>query len=169
MSVKIESEYWEAEFTQVSFSRGSSIPAIKLTLKSDLVNLMVYELGNGVNIATVGKNGWRTDSGHTVYSGVLTDTNRGFVEAHVNPTLRAEPLYIGKKKGASLVRQGKQSPETDDFFSHHLPLIKGMLDSSKRNVKLERMKALVKDLGDLSEEEMLDLWREARAEEVMSS
>lgn len=170
MSVEILSLHWNADFAQIRFSVAMSHQAIRLTLKSDpSVVLMVYELGNGLNIASAPDGTWTPNNPHTIYSGTVTDINRGFVEAHVNPALRTESMLTSKKRGARLCKLGQQSDATDEFFNTYLPLIKGMIKAGHRDTKVERMKDLIKDLGDLTEDEMLDLWRCARAEEVMSS
>jgi hypothetical protein len=160
---------WDSQPTTVRFSRqGTVFNAVELTLRSNGRKLVIYELSNGLSImegpfSPIGNSTRITGSSPT-------DVNMGFVEALVNPNLRDVTKFARmRQKGATLARQGKLSPETIEVFGVHIPTIRSMLDQSRRKQQVERMKALITDLGDMTEEEVLDIWREARTEEVMKS
>ena len=165
---------WDAEPTRVSFSRhGTRYLAVSLTLRSDpSVRLVVYEVGDGFHVATP-----KMDRSTVVPRGrAFNDTNVGFVEACVNPDIReklaADPGLKwdrAKGQGAALARKGRASPAALEVFQVHLGQHTGLLARTRRAEQVEAMKSIVKQLGDLSEDEMLDVWREARAEEVMES
>jgi hypothetical protein len=132
----------------------------------------MYELADGIHIA---QGPWRYDGRSTVIpAGEAPNTkNQGFVEACVNPTLLSYVTKAGvsfdqaKIAGARFARKGKLSPETVELFTQHVTT--GMLAQTKRREKVRFMKGIVKQLGDMTEEDMLDIWREARTEEVMDS
>jgi hypothetical protein len=167
---------WDSREVQISFSRHSSHVAIELTLRArPSVKLVLYEVCDGLHIA---QGPWRHTSKNTVIPRGFkaTDKNEGFVEACCNPTLlakmQADPgitFEQARNQGASLARRCKLSPETEELFAHHITAHTGLLAQTKRRAQVTAMKSIVKQLGDLSEEEMLDIWREARAEEVMES
>jgi len=167
---------WDSREVTISYTPGSKHVAIELTLKArPHVKLVVYELGDGLHVAQAP---WRPGSRNTVIpkGQTPTDKNAGFVEACVNPALlekvKADPGVTFEKargQGAGLARRCKLSPETEEVFSHHVSAHGGLLAQSKRRAKVDAMKSIVKQLGDMSEEEMLEIWREARAEEVMES
>jgi hypothetical protein len=165
---------WDSAPTQVSFSRGGSrYIAVRLTLRARPdVKLVVYEVGDGVHVARE-----RLERNTVVPRGQRpNDTNLAFVEACVNPgilaKLAADPGLTwdrAKKQAAALVRRGQESPEAREVLEYHLGQHTGLLARSRRLEQVEAMKSIVKRLGDMTEEEMLEVWREARAEEVMES
>jgi hypothetical protein len=168
--------FWDSHEVQISFTRHSAHVAIELTLRSDPnVKLVLYELSDGLHIA---HGSWRSDSKNTIIprGQSPTDKNLGFVEACVNPTLRAKMKACPgltfdqiRNHGASLARKGKLSPETLEVFQFHVSSHQGLLKQIERRRKIEAMKQLIKELGDMEEQEMLEIWREACAEKVMES
>lgn len=163
---------WDSRPTQVSFSRnGSRYAAVELSLKArPSVRLVVYEVGDGVHVALP-----KLERNTVVPSGQRpTDRNVGFVEALVNPDIRTAAVPgltwdKARKRGEALARRGQASPEALEVFEYHLGQHTGLLAQSRRREQVEAMKSIVKRLGDLTEEEMIEVWREARAEEVMES
>jgi hypothetical protein len=173
----MSAQHWDSREVQIKFSRNNGgFVGVELTLRArPNIKLTLYELGDGLHIA---RGAWKGDNQNTVIPTGLgpTDKNEGFVEACVNQNLldknKADPGVPFEKtrlQGASLARKGKLSPETLEVFQVHVASHKGMLAQTKRRQKVDAMKSIVKQLGDLTEDEMLDIWREARAEEVMES
>lgn len=160
--------YWDSRLSSVVFTPGGTkYTAVELTLSSDpSIQLLLFELNNGLNLA-VGP--WSPKSPSTLIREIPTDINKGFVEALINPSLSEIIFSKAKQQGSALARQNKLSPETNEVFDLHVNSSESLFAQSKRKEKVERMKSMIKDLGDMTEEEVLDIWREARTEEVMSS
>jgi hypothetical protein len=171
----VNSTYWDSRETSIQYTPGGTRHvAIELTLRARPgIKLVMYELADGIHIA---QGPWRYDGRSTVIpAGDPPNTkNQGFVEAMVNEDLQARlqtdssvTFDWAKAQGARFARKGKLSPETIELFMRHVTA--GMLAQTKRREKVRLMKGIVKQLGDMTEDEMLEIWRESRAEEVMDS
>lgn len=177
MSSPANEPLWDSREVSISFTRHQAHVAVELTLRRDpTVQLVLYELGDGLHVARKEGGRWSTSCRNTVVPPRHhpTDKNLGFVEACVSDSLRHPPapgltFEQCRQKGATLARRGKLSPETLEVFDLHVASHKGLLKQTERRRKVDAMKRIVKELGDMDEEEMLSVWREARAEEVMES
>ena len=166
---------WDSKPSQIRFSyKGNYHNAVELVLraphKMSLPNLkiIIYELSDGIHIMTADMK-----ASTVIPKGVKgvkgTEKNFAFVEALVNRDLSSLEWDKAKQAAARLVRKGLVSAETQEVFAVHVSNSTGLLATTRRRLQVETMKATIKQLGDLTEEEMLDIWREARTEEVMDA
>ena len=166
------SQLWETSKTTIGFgpawrTNQTNFSAVKLTLKSNpSIELLIYELPNGINISNLSK----------IHTSIIPKNsipvlrNYAFVEAVCNPAIdKTQGMIKARKEAETACRKQIMLPETLEVFNVHLDKYTGLLAKIKRLHRVQMMKGVIKELGDMTESEVLEIWREARCEEVSDS